>query len=46
MDIKNVHIKNHEQTAHAPSTLEKIRKVKQGVNSQNRQRHLVQPTAG
>ncbi len=23
-------IKNHEQTAHAPSTLEKIRKVKQG----------------
>ncbi|MBV5260689.1 DNA cytosine methyltransferase [Synechococcus moorigangaii CMS01] len=30
MDIKNVHIKNHEQTAHAPSTLEKIRKVKQG----------------
>ncbi|OKH18894.1 DNA cytosine methyltransferase [[Limnothrix rosea] IAM M-220] len=30
MDIKDTNIKNHEQTAHAPSTLEKIRKVKQG----------------
>ena len=28
-------IKNHEQTAHAPSTLEKIRKVKQGSKLSN-----------
>lgn len=30
MDIKLMNIKNHEQTAHAPSTLEKIRRVTQG----------------